>query len=105
MSSTLLTHAPLTVQEIVRRVSFQKQISDKTFWRLKSELGLSPIGARQRPALYPPQTVDAILNHFGLAPLDSEVLPAVVPQVDRRRARLATMAALKAAKQNGRAKR
>lgn len=112
--NTVSDPTSLTVAEIVQLVSQTKPISEASFWRLKIELGLSPVGVRQRPARYPADCVRTILKHFGAplapaaAPVDNlskeslRIIERMAAQMKRRRENIATAAELRAIKKNGR---
>lgn len=73
----------MTVREILNAVCQRKKLSRGQLYVYFGELGIKPVGRKQRPARYEDDTADKVLQHLGL--------PHVV-----------TMPQLKAARRNSR---
>lgn len=59
--------ASMTTKETLRELKKAgKKIGLVRLYELLDELNIRPVGARQRPQHYPDDTVERILNHFGL---------------------------------------
>jgi hypothetical protein len=59
--------ASMTTKETLRELRRAgKKIGIARLYELIEELNIQPVGARQRPQHYPEDTVERILNHFGL---------------------------------------
>jgi len=56
----------MTVLQILERVCQQKRISRVTLYNYFDVLEIKPVGARQRPARYPDDAADKVLEHLGL---------------------------------------
>ena len=65
-SSAETCYTGLTIQQLLDAVSRQKRMSVRTLYANITTLGIKPLGARQIPQLYPPDTAQRILARYGL---------------------------------------
>jgi len=63
-----------------------KSIGLTRFYHFLNELSIKPVGARQRPQHYPPDTANRILAHLGLAGGSAIVGASAVVAGKRRQA-------------------
>jgi len=57
----------MTLSQITKAVNAVKPVSRPQLFRYIKAAGIEPLGARQRPQQYPPDSADRILDHLGLA--------------------------------------
>lgn len=57
-----------TTDQILAEVRTQKTCSRPMLYIYFKRLGISPLGARQRPQLYPDDTAQKILTNLGIMP-------------------------------------
>jgi hypothetical protein len=55
----------LTIAEVLDVMKEHKPVCREMLYNYLRRLGIKPIGARQRPQLYPPDTAKKILTHLG----------------------------------------
>ena len=58
---------PVTVYEVREELKQYKPLSRESIYTNIRALGIKPVGARQRPQLYPPDTAARILKRYGFA--------------------------------------
>lgn len=56
-----------TIDQITETVGKVKPLSRVSIYANLKALGIKPLGARQIPQLYPPDTATRILQRYGLA--------------------------------------
>lgn len=62
-----MSESGMTVEQMLEEVADVKPMHRKTLYNNIRALGIKPIGARQIPQLYPPDTAQKILARYGLA--------------------------------------
>ena len=56
----------VTVEQVCQAVAKLKPVTRATLYRNFQALGIKPLGVRQIPQLYPPDTAQRILRRYGL---------------------------------------
>ena len=78
----------MTTKQIIRLLkSGGKSTSVPQLYRYFSKLDIRPAGARQRPQIYPADTAERILVHFGFLTPAAAVVPQLPTMRELRRAR------------------
>jgi hypothetical protein len=58
----------MTVEQIIHQLKPEKPISRETFYQYARRFKIKPLGIRQRPQLYPADTVVRLKLKLGLIP-------------------------------------
>ena len=82
-----------TVEAILAEIHEYKTCSKQQLYRYFAAFHIEPIGARQRPQLYPNDTAQRILAKFGIAPEDPGIVTMDDLRAERAKARKARRAA------------
>ena len=64
-----------------------KPIQKSRLYLLLADLSINPVGARQRPQIYPADTAERILVHLGFLTPAAAVVPQLPTMRELRRAR------------------
>lgn len=74
----------MTVQQIIAELKPEKPISRETFYSYCRRFKIRPLGVRQRPQLYPADTVTRLRLKLGLVGNRVTVTPKVTRNKSRR---------------------
>lgn len=64
-----------TIQTVLSEINRVKQVGRAQLYIYLRDLGIKPVGARQRPANYPADTTNRILTHLGISGAVVPVMP------------------------------
>lgn len=75
---------PQTIdQMLITLANAGKSVKERQLRRYLSHLNISPAGAYQRPRIYPADTMDRLLIHLGLAPVQTPTRLLTVREAKR----------------------
>jgi hypothetical protein len=88
-----------TISTLAELKKAGKPLNKSRLYELLVDLGIKPVGARQRPQQYPPDTAERILQHLGFSGgaangRSEGHLPHTPPKI-RRRAGILSLSQLK----------